>query len=234
MFYNKLIVASTYLALIFSSLAQPAYSLEVETTEATLEECFTLSQMKIKTFNMKQTINFKVRYQIDSLKTDGIMPDIHLIKNCALQFFVDYEPTRDYWELINKKLVHHLLDQFPAIKTLETEIEILPGKTFPYLRSSIYKFDNNEFKDIFWFEYYQDKVEAYFTKAIINVRYTYIKDINPEDYVDFVFLKADLDLFLEANWIETESWDAVKPTLTQHLLKTYPTLEKIEISLNAK
>lgn len=83
-------------------------------------------------------LNLKVAYRFTPTAiNNNDYPDFVPIRKEIDKFLVNYPNETDYWEIINKKLVHQLLDEYPQMSALQVEINVMPTPQEPFARSSI-------------------------------------------------------------------------------------------------
>ena len=108
------------------------------TRTSSLSEAFTF---RLKDFNMDhqgeiQTLNIKISVLYITGIQDTAYPDFRLIARDVETLLGKYPNKTDYWEIVNKRLTGLILDRYPAISRVTSEIEVSPSANVPYLRSS--------------------------------------------------------------------------------------------------
>lgn len=83
-------------------------------------------------------LNIKVfyRYTPEAINTNNY-PDVRLVDKQMNLFLANLPNGTDYWEILNKNLVHYLLDKFPELASLRIEIKVSPTPDEAFSRSSI-------------------------------------------------------------------------------------------------
>jgi hypothetical protein len=64
-------------------------------------------------------------------------PDFRLIAREIETFLTNYPNEEDYWEILNKKITLMVLEKYPAIAKITSQVQVSPSPKVPYLRSSI-------------------------------------------------------------------------------------------------
>ncbi len=83
-------------------------------------------------------LNLKVAYRLtpDAIAQNDY-PDLIPIRKDIDNFLVNYPNEKDYWEIINKKLVKFTLNKYPQISSLKIEMSVFPTPNEPFTRASI-------------------------------------------------------------------------------------------------
>lgn len=85
-----------------------------------------------------EVLNFTVTYRVTpEASTKNDYPDLIPLTKEIDRYLNTYPNNNDYWEIINKKLVQHLLDQYPQMSSLSIELKIPPKLQEPFARTSI-------------------------------------------------------------------------------------------------
>ena len=83
-------------------------------------------------------LNLKVAYRVTpEAIAQNDYPDFIPIRKDIDNFLVNYPNEKDYWEIVNKKLVKFTLDKYPQIASLKIEMGVFPTPNEPFSRSSI-------------------------------------------------------------------------------------------------
>lgn len=222
---NKCLYCILYALFCFTASLS---ALDVDQSNQITEQSLGLNGVRITTFNMKQTINFTMKYRMESQEK---MLHPSELQDLVISFFNAYDGQRDFWELINKKLISHIFKTYPFLNFIESEIQVLPGRTFPYIRSSVAKLEDGKITDAFIFEYTPEIIQNAFPGASFQMNYTYIEDIPPIEYLDFVDLKEEIDRFISSTDIDLQEWTTQKQRLLKQLTDIFPALSMIEIRM---
>jgi len=83
-----------------------------------------------------QTLNIKISVLYVNGIRDTAYPDFRLIARDVETLLGKYPNKTDYWEIVNKRLTALILDRYPAVSRITSEIEVSPSANVSYLRSS--------------------------------------------------------------------------------------------------
>jgi hypothetical protein len=222
---NKCLYCILYILFGFTASLS---ALDVDQSNQITEQSLGLTGVRITTFNMKQTINFTIKYRMESQEK---MLHSSELQDLVISFFNNYEGQRDFWEIINKKLIYYVFENYPFLNFIESEIQVLPGRTFPYIRSSVAKLEDGKITDAFIFEYTPEIIQNTFPGASFQMNYAYIENIFPIEYLDFVDLKEEIDRFISSTDIDLQNWTTQKQLLMKHLIDIFPALSIIEVRI---
>jgi hypothetical protein len=96
---------------------------------------------QIKDFRMDhqtQTNNLNIsisyRYTTNIQKAD--YPDFRWLAKDVETLLSNYPNKDDYWEIVNKQITSILLNKYPGIKSVTSELKVDPSSLIPYTRSS--------------------------------------------------------------------------------------------------
>ncbi|MBW4493410.1 MAG: hypothetical protein KME26_10065 [Oscillatoria princeps RMCB-10] len=83
-------------------------------------------------------LNIKVAYRLtNEAVAKQAYPDFVPIRKDIDNFLVNYPAKKDYWEIVNRKLVQFILDKYPQMSSLRIEMDVMPTPKWPFRRSSI-------------------------------------------------------------------------------------------------
>ena len=96
---------------------------------------------QIKDFRMDhqtQTNNLNIsisyRYTTNIQKAD--YPDFRWLAKDVETLLSNYPNKDDYWEIVNKQITTILLNKYPGIKSVTSDLKVDPSSLIPYTRSS--------------------------------------------------------------------------------------------------
>ena len=96
---------------------------------------------QIKDFRMDhqtQTNNLNIsisyRYTTNIQKAD--YPDFRWLAKDVETLLSNYPNKDDYWEIVNKQITSILLNKYPGIKSVTSDLKVDPSSLVPYARSS--------------------------------------------------------------------------------------------------
>ena len=81
-------------------------------------------------------LNLDVNYQYKPGITKNEYPDFVPIYKGIDQFLTNYPNETDVWEVVNKKLTQNILNENPALATINIDLNVLPSQSLPYNRIS--------------------------------------------------------------------------------------------------
>jgi len=113
-------------------------ALNVNNTAPLIEEfTFLIKDFKISHQSEINNLNITVRYRYIANIPDAAYPDFRLTAKDIENLLTNYPNKKDYWEIINKKITMMVLEKYPAIASVTSEIQVSPSPLVPDLRSSI-------------------------------------------------------------------------------------------------
>ena len=108
-----------------------------QTSGPLIEEfSFQIKNFKVdhQTENINLNISISYRYVVNIANSD--YPDFRLLAKDVETFLTNYPNEEDYWEIVNKNLTSALLNKYPAISSVTSEVTADPTPLDPYVRSS--------------------------------------------------------------------------------------------------
>lgn len=168
------------------------------------------------------------------MEFDGQLQDLQAVKKFVKSFLGDYPNEMDFWEIMNAKLVHAIVQQFPEIGFISSQIALAPDRTlsFPRRSSVIYSQEQSALKETFSFTKLNYKISnETFDKLDFHVSFD-IKD-NPDtfDYPDYQWVDAAMEEFFKQHPMSVNKWTELKPKLESDLLKRFTTLTSMKIDV---
>ena len=79
----------------------------------------------------------------DAVKQSGFgisnieYPDFLSVAKDIQDFLTNYPNDGDYWEIVNKKLTQMVLEKYPVLSSITSEMQVSPSRLNSYIRSSI-------------------------------------------------------------------------------------------------
>ncbi len=101
------------------------------------EFSFLIKDFKIDHQGEHNNLNITIRYRYKAGVTKAEYPDFTLVLKDIEGMLTNYPNEDDYWEIVNKKITLMVLEKYPAITSITSEIQVSPSRNTPYLRSSI-------------------------------------------------------------------------------------------------
>jgi sugar lactone lactonase YvrE len=81
-------------------------------------------------------LNIDIGYQYKPEITPNEYPDFLPIYKSINNFLTNYPNETDFWEVVNKNLTQNILNENPALATIDININVLPIPNLPYNRTS--------------------------------------------------------------------------------------------------
>lgn len=101
------------------------------------EFSFLIKDFKLNHQSEINNLNITVRYRYAANISNAEYPDFRLIAKAIEELLNNYPNEKDYWEILNKKITLMVLEKFPPIVRVTSEIQVSPSALVPYFRSSI-------------------------------------------------------------------------------------------------
>lgn len=79
-------------------------------------------------------ITVKYRYRANIQLKD--YPDFRWLAKDIENLLTNYPNKTDYWEIVNKQITAMLLEKYPALTTVTSQIDVSPSTEVPYFRTS--------------------------------------------------------------------------------------------------
>ena len=169
-------------------------------------------------------------------KSEGRVLNIQHVKNHVRQFLEDYPGSKDFWEIMNSKLVHSLVRAYCNISSLKSTLSLAPDHALSFHRESICKYDDDSevLKESFRFTKLNYLIcNESFRSIDLHVAFDLMHNPDPFDYPDYLWIDRAMEEFLAKNPINFSKWNSLKPKLEAFLLEGFPTLISIDIDITA-
>ena len=101
------------------------------------EFSFVLQDFKMNHQGENNNLNIKIRYCYESGISNNQYPDFTVVAKDIKVFLDNYPNEDDYWEILNKKLTLMVLEKYPVLASISSEIQVSPSRLTAYTRSSI-------------------------------------------------------------------------------------------------
>jgi len=85
-----------------------------------------------QTNNLNISISF--RYKTNIQKSE--YPDFRWLAKDVETLLANYPNKDDYWEIVNKQITSLLLNKYPGISSVTSDLKVDPSSLIPYTRSS--------------------------------------------------------------------------------------------------
>ena len=84
----------------------------------------------------KSLLNIMVKYRYRPNIQLKEYPDFRWLAKDIENLLTHYPDETDYWEIVNKKIPALLLEKYPALATVTSQIDVSPSQDVPYFRTS--------------------------------------------------------------------------------------------------
>jgi hypothetical protein len=98
---------------------------------------FLIKDFKIDHQGENNNLNITIWYRYKAHLSNAEYPDFMLIARDIETLLTNYPNEGDYWEILNKKITLMVLEKYPAIAKITSQMQVSPSPKDPYLRSSI-------------------------------------------------------------------------------------------------
>ena len=101
------------------------------------EFTFLIKDFKIDHQGENSNLNITIRYRYKAHVSNSEYPDFTLVARNIETLLTDYPNEDDYWEILNKRITQMVLEKYPAITEITSQVQVSPSPKNSYLRSSI-------------------------------------------------------------------------------------------------
>lgn len=101
------------------------------------EFAFLIKDFKIDHQGEINNLNITIRYRYKPNISNTEYPDFTLIARDIETLLTNYPNKEDYWEIVNKRITLIVLEKYPAIAKITSQLEVSPSSKNHYVRSSI-------------------------------------------------------------------------------------------------
>lgn len=81
-------------------------------------------------------LNITIRYRYKAPISNSEYPDFTVVAGDIENLLNNYPNKTDYWEIVNKNITALVLEKYPAIAEVTSEIQVSPSPKVRYVRSS--------------------------------------------------------------------------------------------------
>lgn len=223
---------STSLMGDFPSKIFPLYASLVDNATASEHSGIFIRDLKICHQGDWRNLSLLLEYETKANEKDA---NIIRVKAHVRTFLEDYSNTTDFWEVMNTKLVHSLIQEFPEINALSSILSLKPDKSLSFPRNSIVRFSKelDILKESFSFTKLNYLIcNVTFQKLDLHVAFDLKNNPTVYDYPDYQWIDQAMDEFFTENPISFSLWSDLKPKLEAFLLNRFSTLTSISIEVS--
>ena len=98
---------------------------------------FLIKDFKINHQGENNNLNITIWYRYRAHISNAEYPDFTLVARDIETVLTNYPNEEDYWEILNKKITLMVLEKYPAIAKITSQMQVSPSPKNAYLRSSI-------------------------------------------------------------------------------------------------
>jgi hypothetical protein len=98
---------------------------------------FLIKDFKIDHQGENNNLNIKIRYRYKVGITKPEYPDFTVVAKDVEILLTNYPNDDDYWEILNNKITSMVLEKYPAIAKITSQMQVSPSPKNHYVRSSI-------------------------------------------------------------------------------------------------
>jgi hypothetical protein len=100
------------------------------------EFSFEIKDFKMDHQTQTNNLNISISYRYIANIQKADYPDFRWLAKDVESLLSNYPNKDDYWEIVNKQITSMLLNKYPAIVSVTSEIKVHPSNLIPYTRSS--------------------------------------------------------------------------------------------------
>lgn len=176
-----------------------------------------------------RNLSVDLQYQTDGIALSGPAVQSHI-----REFLEAYSEPADFWEVMNTKLVHSLVETFPQITAIESRLSLQPDNSlsFPRVSTVEYTKGSDVLKEAFSFKKLDYLIcQDTFQSLDMQVAFDLWDNPVPADYPDYQWVDEAMEAFFAKHPVSFNSWSKLKPILEAHLLETFPSMTTIDIEV---
>ena len=98
---------------------------------------FLIKDFKIDHQGENNNLNITIRYRYKARITNAEYPDFTAVARDIETLLANYPNKTDYWEILNKRITMMVLEKYPPIVEITSEVQVSPSPKNHYIRSSI-------------------------------------------------------------------------------------------------
>lgn len=97
---------------------------------------FLLKDIRMDHQGEVNNLNITIRYRYKAAISNSEYPDFMVVASDIENLLNNYPNKTDYWEIVNKNITALVLEKYPAIAEVTSEIQVSPSPKVRYVRSS--------------------------------------------------------------------------------------------------
>ena len=100
------------------------------------EFSFTIKDFKMDHQTQTNNLNISISYRYVANIKKSDYPDFRWLAKDVETLLANYPNKDDYWEIVNKQITALLLNKYPGITSVTSDLKVDPSSLIPYTRSS--------------------------------------------------------------------------------------------------
>jgi len=116
---------------------RPSTNMDLDPIATTEEYSFVIPDLVIAHFADKSIVTVRIRYLYKPDLQEDQYVDFNQIAQKARDFLTGQSDPNVFWEILNKKLALMILEQFPVIVSLTSELTMKPTSSDHFVNSSV-------------------------------------------------------------------------------------------------
>jgi len=101
------------------------------------EFTFQITDFKIDHQTEHINLNITISYRYKANLPNADYPDFMLIARDIETLLTNYPNEEDYWEIVNKRITLMILEKYPTIAKVTSQMQVSPTPKNKYVRSTI-------------------------------------------------------------------------------------------------
>jgi len=100
------------------------------------EFSFEIKDFKMDHQTQTNNLNISISYRYVTNIQKADYPDFRWLAKDVESLLSNYPNKDDYWEIVNKQITSMLLNKYPGIVSVTSEVKVDPSSLIPYARAS--------------------------------------------------------------------------------------------------
>lgn len=232
--FRYLSIAVVYSIALIATVPTPSFSSVINDSDSEERIGFSLKSLSI--YHQGEWRNLSV--DLDYLSNnEGKAVDVVRVRNYVRLFLEEFPNTTDFWEVMNKKLVHEITDEFPEIRRLTSQLSLAPDNSLSFPRRStiFYEQGKEALTEYFGFTKLNYQIcNVSFRSLDLNVAFQLKDNPSSYDYPDYQWVDQAMEEFFQEHPISFSNWSEIKPRLEAFLLERFTTLSTLSVSVTIR
>jgi hypothetical protein len=134
---NRVLCHATLWIVLWSTCVYSQSTAKREPAVLIEQFTFLIEDFKIDHQGENNNLNITIRYRYKTGITKPEYPDFTVVARDIETLLANYPNDEDYWEILNNKITSMVLEKYPAIAKITSQLQVSPSPKNHYLRSSI-------------------------------------------------------------------------------------------------